>query len=374
MNGKQEVVVLAPLFNRLPVEGYGAIERVTIEKVRALHRSGFKVQFVGPIDLFDDIEELLRVSKVFQYPTTSFERFAWLFNFNWTRYVHTFIKLRREIWRAPILSDAGAMDPLNNFFLAKNLGSERFLFFLHGNHYLTNGIGKFAFLPIDVLTNISKKMNYAVLNTRLYSYMNKLNYNVNYMPNGIDFPEKNKIVSKPEDYFVFIGAINRFKAPHLAIELANRLGTKLIIIGPKNDNVYYKQYIEPQLNSKIKYFGEIKRNELVEILRYAQSLIFTSIWNEPQGMVILEALSYGVPVLSLNSGYYSGNYDMIEQGKTGLIGDIEVILKHCEEIFSLDRYTVREKAFVKWSWDAVIKNYYKPVITKLDVSLGRSQK
>lgn len=370
MSFGKKVVVFAPLFNRLPTFGYGAIEKLTLERVKSLNQAGFRVQFVAPIEDLDFTDEVINIDRVFKYPSTFFSKMFWLVNLNWTKYMHTFISLKKEIWDAPILSDAGAMDPLNNYFLASNFGSDRLVFFLHGNYYITNGVGKYLFLPFDRVTNMSKRITFAPLNLSLFNYMGSHGYRVKYLPSGIDFPKIDQVIEVPEEYSVFIGTMNKYKAPHLAIRLAKKIGIKLILIGPISDANYFDEFIKPYLDENITYLGEIKRSYLNEILRHSKCLFFTSTWNEPQGLVILEALSYGVPVLALHPGLFSGSYDMIEQGETGYIGTFDEVVSQSNKILSLDRRTVQLHASSKWSWENIIEKFYGPVIKEMQDNLS----
>lgn len=374
MSSNKRVVVFAPLFKRLPTHGYGAIEKLTLERVTSLKRAGYKVQFVGPIDDLNFADEVINVEKTYKFPSNTLSRSLSLLNLSWTKYMKEFINLRRNVWDAPILSDAAAMDPFNNFFLAKNYGINRIIFFLHGNFYTSNGIGRYLFAPMDLFTNVSKKINFAPLNYALFNYMKSNGYKVKYMPSGAEFPSSDKIITTPRDYAMFIGVINQYKAPHLAIKLAKKIGIRLLLIGPSYDKVYFEKFILPNLDERIRYLGEVDRSCLDELLRNSKCLFFTSTWNEPQGLVILEALSWGVPVLSLKPGPFSGSFDMISQGETGYIGDFDDLVANSEQIFSLKRSEIQAKASSKWSWNNIIKNYYDNAITEMQSEISGMKK
>ena len=365
---EKRVVIFTPLFSRLPKEGYGAIEKITLERATILKKFGFKVQMVGPIDDINIADEIVNIRKIYNFPSTNFLKYYWFVSLKWTKYIHQYIKVAPHVWDAPILSDSVCMDPFNNFFLAKNFGIGKMLFFLHGNNYLTNGKGGLFFKPFDRITSASKKTYYGVLNKRLNKLMLDMGYKSRYMPNGVLFPEKSAVVSDPENYFTFIGGINENKSPHLAIKIAKLLNLNLKLIGPIQDTNYFKEYIRPYLNDNISYLGELNRSQMNNILRWSKGLFFTSIWNEPQGLVILEAISYGIPVIATHSGYYSGTYDMVENFKNGFIGNVDEIIKNFKEITSLNRKNIFTQGRIKWSWDNITRTYHLPVIKEISES------
>lgn len=369
MTHVKEVVVFAPLFNKLPIEGYGGIERITISRVKYLRRAGFKVQLVANTSNMELADSVVEIKYKRKFPITTIKSIYWLSSLRWTRYVSSFTRLKKEIWDSPILCDAGAEDILNNFLFAKTFGLSRFVFFLHGNFYLTNGIGRYIFKPIDNIFKVSYKMNYGALNTHLNSFLLRKGFKSNYTPNGIEFQPISQIIDEPANYLLFIGGINRNKAPHLAIKVAQNLKMKLEIVGPIQDMEYFKEKVLPWIGDKIIYRGELPNEDKINLLRESKALLFTSQWNDPQPTVILEALSYGVPVLSLFPGHYSGVYDIIENGKNGYLGSIDDLLEKSEEIFQLNRKEIYLHTKTKWSWDNVIMIYHSSLIEKLGANI-----
>jgi glycosyltransferase involved in cell wall biosynthesis len=362
---QKEVVVFAPLVNRLPVDGYGAVERVTLERVKYLKILGYKVQLVANAEDPSLADEILSPERLFKFPKSEVENLRWFLSFKWTTYMSSFSRFSRQIWEAPILSDASAMDPFNNYFLANSLGRERVLYYLHGNHYLTNGIGKPFFYPLDAITKASLKVNYGALNTRLSDFLKIRGFRCSYMPNGMDFLPVSKAIREHSGYFLFVGKITKEKAPHLAIEIAEKLGIPLKIVGPVSDKQYFDTEIRTHLNDNINYLGELPRNILNDVFSEAAALLFTSQWNDPQGIVVLEAMSRGVPVIALNTGYFSGSYDMIKNFENGFMGTLEEILMNAETIINIDRLSIYTETKQKWSWEQVLKTYHVPVMERM---------
>ena len=139
---QKEVVVFAPLWKKLPINGYGGVEWTTLERVKYLRKIGYKVQLIANTEDFTLADEVLPIQKLYKFPKSKWDHLKWLLSFKWPKYLSSFSKISDMIWEAPILSDAAAMDPFNNYFLAYSLGIKRVLYYLHGNYYLTNGIAK----------------------------------------------------------------------------------------------------------------------------------------------------------------------------------------------------------------------------------------
>lgn len=123
----------------------------------------------------------------------------------------------------------------------------------------------------------------------------------------------------PSQYFVFIGRICRDEGVEDAINLAIRAKVPIKIIGrvDPHDRNYFKEVIEPMLNQHlIEYMGEVSDTVKHETLRDAQALICSSIWPEAFGLVVIEALACGTPVLSYSRGSLP---ELIDSGVTGYV-------------------------------------------------------
>ena len=109
----------------------------------------------------------------------------------------------------------------------------------------------------------------------------------------------------PEDYFVFIGRICQEKRPDRAIELAKRIGMPLKIAAKvdKADEEYFEAQIKPLLNdSLIEFVGEVNEAQKNVLLGGAKALLFPIDWPEPFGLVMIESLACGTPVLAFECG------------------------------------------------------------------------
>jgi len=144
------------------------------------------------------------------------------------------------------------------------------------------------------------------------------------------------------EYLVFLGRISPEKRVDRAIEVARRAGLRLRI-GAKIDDadaVYYREKIAPLFELPfVEFIGEVTETEKEALLRGARALLFPIDWREPFGLVMIEAMACGTPVIAWNRGSVP---EVIDHGVTGYIVDSEEeALAALSTIDRLDRHTVR---------------------------------
>lgn len=121
--------------------------------------------------------------------------------------------------------------------------------------------------------------------------------------NGID-PNQYEFSEEKRDYLLFIGRIIREKGIMEAIDVAERSGQKLIIAGPLKDKELYENEIQPRIkgNSNIEYVGTVGGKQKQELIKHARCVLFPILWEEPFGLVMIEAMACGTPVIALANG------------------------------------------------------------------------
>jgi glycosyltransferase involved in cell wall biosynthesis len=143
-------------------------------------------------------------------------------------------------------------------------------------------------------------------------------------------------------YLAFIGRISPEKRPDVAISVARRAGIPLKMAAKVDavDREYFETRIEPLLHDPlIDYIGEINEEQKAEFLGNARALLFPIDWPEPFGLVMIEAMACGTPVIAWNRGSVP---EVIDHGVTGYIVDSEEeALAALSTIGQLDRSTVR---------------------------------
>ena len=138
--------------------------------------------------------------------------------------------------------------------------------------------------------------------------------------NACDFSKYHLTVSVSTDApLFFLGRIEKIKGCHIAINVAKATGHKLIIAGNistlPEEKVYYKTEIAPHIDGQqIQYIGTVNDVQKNELLGKAKALLFPIEWNEPFGIVMIEAMACGTPVIAFNAGSVD---EVIEEGITG---------------------------------------------------------
>ncbi len=361
------VCILAPLWSKLPRDGYGGIEKTTLQRANSLNQNGFRIQLIGNVQKIEYAESILNPQKIFKYPSNNLELLKWYSSLGFLKYIREFNQFSNEVWNCPIISDAPTFDLVSSLILKNSFSGRPVVFILHGNIGLTNGHFTKFYKYNRIINGVGKKMWLGALNTNLHNLLQKRGFQSFYLPNGISIPKTIYQSTNLEEYLIFVGAINSMKAPHLAIKAARITNTPLKIIGPITDLYYFKEHIEPYIGDQIKYLGVLTREELDKELRNSKAMLYTSQWNDPQPAVILEAMSNGVPVISMPAfdKIYSGAFDMIVDGINGIQCSISEISKRYKDLEKISKREVLEFTRKNWSWDSVLRKFHIPVLEYL---------
>jgi glycosyltransferase involved in cell wall biosynthesis len=150
-------------------------------------------------------------------------------------------------------------------------------------------------------------------------------------------------------YLAFLGRISPEKGPNRAIEIAVRAGMPLKIAAKVDrvDRAYWHEIIHPMVKAhpNVEFIGEISELEKPAFLGDAAALLFPIDWPEPFGLVMIEAMACGTPVIAFRRGSVA---EVVEEGTSGFIVDtVEQALAATRRITSLDRAKVRA-AFERW--------------------------
>jgi glycosyltransferase involved in cell wall biosynthesis len=169
------------------------------------------------------------------------------------------------------------------------------------------------------------------------------------------------------EYLAFLGRISPEKRVDRAIEVALRLEIPLEIAAKvdRADYEYYNNEIKHLMIDQplIKFIGEIGQKEKSQFLSNAKALIFPIDWQEPFGLVMIEAMACGTPVVAFGLGSVP---EVIDDGVTGFIVEtIEDAVKAVEKIDTLDRTRVRKGFEERFSAERMAHDYvfaYQQVI------------
>jgi glycosyltransferase involved in cell wall biosynthesis len=146
------------------------------------------------------------------------------------------------------------------------------------------------------------------------------------------------------DYFAFLGRISPEKRPDRAIEIAARTGLPLKIAAKidRADLDYWHARIEPMIAScpNVEFVGEIGESGKAGFLGNARALLFPIDWPEPFGLVMVEAMACGTPVIAFRSGSVP---EIIDDGQSGFVVDtVDQAIEACRNAATLGRSRVRE--------------------------------
>ncbi len=159
-------------------------------------------------------------------------------------------------------------------------------------------------------------------------------------------------------YLAFLGRISPEKAPDAAIRIAAKAGMKIKIAAKvdKVDEEYYKSTVEPLLSlGDIEFIGEIGEHQKSEFLGNAAALVFPIAWREPFGLVMIEAMACGTPVIAFNNGSVP---EVLEDGLTGFIVENEAqAIAAVAKIGTLDRDRIRAEFDRRFTAQHMAQNY-----------------
>jgi len=171
-------------------------------------------------------------------------------------------------------------------------------------------------------------------------------------------PETYKPYIKPGKYLAFLGRTSPEKGLDKAIEIAKRLGMPLKIAAKidKADQEYFDTCIKPTLDcSHIEFLGEIGYPEKNKFLGEAAALLFPIDWPEPFGLVMIEAMACGTPVIAYRSGSVP---EVIDHGITGFVVENETeALAAIRQLDTLDRTRIREQFERRFTAQRMAREY-----------------
>jgi glycosyltransferase involved in cell wall biosynthesis len=140
------------------------------------------------------------------------------------------------------------------------------------------------------------------------------------VPNALDL---SVYPSKPRtgDYLLFLGRMSWEKGCHRAVAVARDTGLPLKIAGKKREPLeqqYFDEFVAPHLGGGIEYLGEVNHGEKVELLQDARVTLFPIEWEEPFGLVMIESMACGTPVIATRWGAVP---EVVEHGRSGIVVD-----------------------------------------------------
>ncbi len=177
-------------------------------------------------------------------------------------------------------------------------------------------------------------------------------------PNALDF---SLYPCKPHrgEYLLFVGRMSPDKGCHRAIAVAMETGLPLKIAGKRREpkeREYFDEYVAPHLGHHgIEYLGEVTHGEKVELLQDARVTLFPIEWEEPFGLVMIESMACGTPVIATRFGAVP---EVIEHGRSGMIvDDYRMMPAALQEADELDPIECRRYVEERFAPERMVADY-----------------
>jgi glycosyltransferase involved in cell wall biosynthesis len=331
------IAQIAPLYERVPPKLYGGTERIVSYLTEELVRQGHDVTLFASGDsktsakLLPCCETALRVNPSVKDPL--------LYHIIMLEEVRQRIDqfdvlhFHIDILQAPLIRDI----------------ADRTVTTQHGRLDLPDLIpfyGMFRELPLVSVSNDQHK------------YLRHANW-VGTVHHGLP---RDLLPFRPNPagrYLAFLGRISPEKGPNRAIEIATRAGMPLKIAAKidRVDQAYWDEIIRPiaEAHSNVEFIGEIGECDKAAFLGEAAALLFPIDWPEPFGLVMIEAMACGTPVIAFRRGSVP---EVVEDGTSGFVVDtIEEAVRAVRRIVTLDRTRVRAAFERRFTVDRMARDY-----------------
>jgi glycosyltransferase involved in cell wall biosynthesis len=337
------IAQIAPLFESVPPRRYGGTERVVHWLTEALVGMGHEVTLFAT----GDSTTSARLVPV----RARAERFARNFEVNNAPYARMIELVRRAAGQFDVLHFHIDFHPFSVF----SRQATPFVTTLHGrlDQHWVEGI--YGLFPEVNLVSISDRQRAPMPGLGWAATI------LHGMPRDLLRP-----VPAEQAFFAFLGRISPEKGIEGAIQIAAACGVKLKVAAKigEEDAPYYEETIAPLLDGEaVEFIGEIDDGAKPAFLSGAKALLFPIDWPEPFGLVMIEAMACGCPVIAFRRGSVP---EVIEDGVTGfVVENIEQAVAACGRLGEIDRAAVRRRFEERWTAERMARDYvdlYKRLI------------
>ncbi len=164
-----------------------------------------------------------------------------------------------------------------------------------------------------------------------------------------------------DDYVLWMGRFTPDKAPGLAIDVARAAGRRIVLAGKLNEpaeHAFFDAHVRPRLGRGVEYVGEADATTKRELFAGARSLVFPIQWDEPFGMVMIEAMACGTPVVATRRGSVP---EVVVHGETGIIvgadANVNVIAAAVDAADQIDAKACREHVLQRFDLSVMAAGY-----------------
>ncbi|MFN0219998.1 MAG: glycosyltransferase family 4 protein [Hyphomicrobium sp.] len=162
----------------------------------------------------------------------------------------------------------------------------------------------------------------------------------------------------PDAPLVFLGRIEEIKGPHLAIAAARRVGRQLVLAGnvPEEHLGWFESNVAPHIDGRdVCYLGPVDDVRKNDLLGRASALLMPILWEEPFGIVMIEAMACGTPVIGLRRGAVP---EVVAHGVTGFVVDTDdEMAEAIAKLPAIHRAACRQRVATHYSDDAMTEAY-----------------
>lgn len=187
-------------------------------------------------------------------------------------------------------------------------------------------------------------------------------------PNALDL-DAYPVHTERGEYLLFLGRMSADKGCHRAIEVATEVGVPLKIAGKMREPAereYFETYVAPHLGEGVEYLGETSHGKKVALLQNARATLFPIDWEEPFGLVMIESMACGTPVIATRWGAVP---EVIEDGRSGVIvDDYHEMAGALADADRLEPLECRRYAEEQFSAGRMVRDYvsaYEAVLARL---------
>ena len=329
------IAVLSPVWFPVPPPGYGGIEWIVSLLADGLVREGHDVTLFAS----GDSQTKARLEAV--YDTAPSE---WI--------GHTYWELRHAV---SCLARGGEFDVISDHtgmlgLALGSMGSTPLAHTVHGP--LSGEPGRMyeqivAMLPHAALIAVSDAQRRPMPNLPWVATC----------PNALDL-SLYPFVPERGDYLLFLGRMTADKGAHRAVAVAMESGLPLKLAGKCREPLerrYFDELVRPHLSDRIQYVGEVTHGEKVELLQHARATLFPIEWDEPFGLVMIESMACGTPVVATRWGAVP---EVIDDGRTGVVvDDYREMASVIERAAELDPLDCRRYVEERFSSERMVRDY-----------------
>ena len=239
------------------------------------------------------------------------------------------------------------------------------------NHMGFHPIALAPFIPIPFVTTLHSSLppDFPYLAEAFQGYpfvsisnaQRQLAPELNYVAtvyHGIDTANFRPRLEGKGNGFVFMGTLSENKGIDIAVKAAHKIGVSLTIAGEirESDREFLDKEVFPYIDGeRIKFIGEVGHEEKNRLFSEADGVLFPSRWNEAFGLVLVESLACGTPIIALDNGAVS---EVLRDGETGFIAkDENEFADYMKRVKEISRKTCREEAEKRFNISAMALGY-----------------